>query len=59
MTVENLIEALMKQPLTALVFVVGEETLYGIDSVDYDHGMVSIGIDDSQRSDDEVPKERR
>ena len=50
MTVEDLIEALMKQPLTALVFVAGDETLYSVESVDYDHGMVTINIDDSKET---------
>ena len=46
MTVEDLIEALMKQPLTAPVFIAGIETLYSIGSVSYDRGIVTIEIDE-------------
>lgn len=47
MTVEDLIEELMKQPLTAPVFIAGVETLYEVESVDYESGLVTINIDDS------------
>ena len=54
MTVEDLIEALMKQPLTAPVFIAGTEALYPVDSVDYERGIVMVRIDDlPEGADDE------
>ena len=53
MTVEDLIEALMKQPLTAPVFIAGTGTLYPVDSVDYERGMVTVNIDDSREEGDD------